>query len=143
MRGNGAAFPRRVLIIPLRPKGHVEITRNAVDLQALVKPKVYPVHPSWLHAQECLRAHSEKREAQGAALREALRLIDDANHGPGLMEAWDARSRLDLAALGRLKPPTLRTIQLHLKRTRGERQNAQSNQRSELSHKPRQAKILA
>jgi hypothetical protein len=113
------------LVIPLRPKGHTSDWPSSRAVASCA-----PIHPSWLRTQECLRAHNARRQAQGTALREALRRIDEAT-GSVLM-AWDVRSLLDLAALGRRKPPTLRTIQLHLKCTRAERRNAQSNQRSEI-----------
>jgi hypothetical protein len=103
------------LVIALRPKGRIGDMRNTY------RPSCAPIHPSWLRTQECLRAHNARRQAQGAALREALRSIDEAT-GSVLM-AYDVRSLLDLAALGRRKSPVLRTIQLHLKCTRAERRN--------------------
>src|SRR5450759_3961994 len=116
------------LVIPLRPKGRTSDWPSSRAVASCA-----PIHPSWLRTQECLRAHNARRKAQGAALREAIRLIDETPDVGALW--WDARevrSRLDLAVLGRHKPPRLRTIQLHLKRTRAERRNAESNQRSEL-----------
>ena len=124
------------LVFALRPKGRTGYIRNAVGNQSLgiqsagvrERPSPTAVHPSWLRTQECLRAHNARRKAQGAALREAIRLINEApDVGVLWWDAREVRSRLDLAALGRHKPPTLRTIQLHLKRTRAERRNAESN----------------
>ena len=127
MIGMGTFGPKR---------GWVSLMRNTVDNQTLevesANSRLWSAPApaaSWIVAQACLRDHNERRHQRGLALREALRAIDDAHPGP--LEARDARALLDLAALGRAKPPTLRTIQMHLKHTRAERLNLESNQRTE------------
>lgn len=110
-----------------RPKhGWPSLTRNAVGNQAVDGPEIQqdeiqrwrptpPLAASWIVSQQHLRAHNAKRQERGIALREALRAVDEAH--PGL-DARNVLARVDLAALGRREPPTLRTIQLHLKRIR-------------------------
>jgi hypothetical protein len=70
---------------------------------------------------EAFRTHNDKRRAQGELLRQAVARIDEAHMGPRLLTAREVRASLDLAALRRTKPPTLRAVQIHLRAYRHER----------------------
>jgi hypothetical protein len=82
---------------------------------------------------EAFRTHNEKRRAQGELLRAEVARIDGAampnksgtsgkvNRPSRLLTAREVRAALDLAALDRTEPPTLRAVQIHLQAYRHER----------------------
>lgn len=67
---------------------------------------------------ERFQRYNEALKAQGDRLREAIRVIDGQHVGPVLIRAEAVRALLDLAALGRTKRPSLRTVQRHLEKIR-------------------------
>jgi hypothetical protein len=84
-------------------------------------------YASWLppisdeKTAQVFRTHNEQRRAQGRELRAAVARIDEAHAGARLLSAREVRAALDLVALGRVKRPTIRMVQLHLKASREKR----------------------
>lgn len=55
------------------------------------------------------------RHAQGTALREAIRHVLEAGKGELPLSAKHVLRRLNLAALGRARPPSIRAVQWHIR----------------------------